>query len=91
MLDKNSVVAIFDQHSHAEEAVKQLKGELRLKKLSIIGKAYQTEEEVVGYYTTGEPMKHWGKYTEHSGAASGAACGSMFGSAFFLIPGIGPL
>jgi hypothetical protein len=51
------------------------------------GKEYQTEEEVVGYYTTGDRMKAWGK----TGASWGGLWGLMFGSAFFLIPGIGPL
>jgi uncharacterized membrane protein len=88
MLDKNSVVAIFDQHTYAEEAVKQLQqAGFDMKKLSIVGKAYQTEENVVGYYTTGERMKQWGKY----GAFWGGFWGLLFGSAFFLIPGIGPL
>lgn len=32
-----------------------------MKKLSIVRKAYYTEEEVVGYYTTGDRMKKWGK------------------------------
>jgi uncharacterized membrane protein len=88
MLDTNSVVAIFDQHTKAEEAVKQLQhAGFDMKKLSIVGKGYQTEENVVGYYTTGERMKHWGKY----GAFWGGIWGLLFGSAFFLIPGIGPL
>jgi uncharacterized membrane protein len=88
MLDKNSVVAMFDQHTQAEEAVRHLQqAGFDMKKLSIVGKAYQTEENVVGYYTTGERMKHWGKY----GAFWGGIWGLLFGSAFFLIPGIGPL
>jgi uncharacterized membrane protein len=92
MLDKNSVVAIFDQHTQAEEAVKQLQESgFDMKKLSIIGKAYHTEEDVVGYYTTGERMKHWGGYGAMWGSFWGGMWGILFGSAFFLIPGIGPL
>lgn len=88
MLDNNSVVAMFDQHTKAEEAVKQLqRASFDMKKLSIIGKGYHTEEDVVGYYTTGERMKHWGKY----GAIWGGFWGLLFGSAVFMIPGIGPL
>jgi hypothetical protein len=88
MLDKNSVVSIFDQHTHAEEAVKELQeAGFDMKKLSIVGKGYHTEENVVGYYTTGERMKHWGKF----GAFWGGIWGLLFGSAFFIIPGIGPL
>lgn len=56
-------------------------------KLSIIGKDYQTEEEVVGYYTTGDRMKVWGK----SGAFWGGIWGFLFGSAFFMILGLGTI
>ncbi len=88
MLDQNSVIAMFDQHTQAEEAVKQLQqAGVDMKKLSIVGKGYQTEENVVGYYTTGDRMMHWGKY----GAFWGGIWGLLFGSAFFIIPGIGPL
>ena len=88
MLDNNSVVAIFDQHTHAEEAVKQLQqAGIDMKKLSIVGKGYHTEENVIGYYSTGERMKHWGKY----GAFWGGIWGMLFGSAVFMIPGLGPL
>ena len=58
-----------------------------MQKLSIVGKDYQTEEEVVGYYSNGDRMKAWGK----TGAFWGGLWGLLFGSAFFLIPGIGPL
>lgn len=88
MLDKNSVVAIFNQHTHAEEAVRKLQeAGFDMKKLSIVGKGYHTEQNVVGYYTTGERMMHWGK----NGAFWGGLWGMLFGSAFFIIPGIGPL
>jgi len=87
MLNKNSVVAMFNQHTQAEEAVKQLQQTgFDMKRLSIVGKGYHTEENVVGYYTTGERMMHWGKY----GAFWGGMWGLLFGSAFFMIPGIGP-
>src|SRR5277367_4683525 len=87
MLSKNSVVAIFDQHTQAEEAVKQLQQDgFDMKGLSIIGKDYHTDEHVVGYYTTGDRMKYWGK----NGAFWGGIWGLLFGSAFFLIPGVGP-
>jgi len=86
--EKSAVVAVYDTHVEAEEAVRELqKSGFDMKKLSIIGKEYQTEEEVVGYYTTGDRMKAWGA----RGAFWGGLWGLMFGSAFFLIPGIGPL
>ena len=86
--EKSAIVAIYDTHEEAEEAVRELqKSGFDMQKLSIVGKDYQTEEEVVGYYTTGDRMKKWGK----TGAFWGGLWGLLFGSAFFLIPGIGPL
>jgi uncharacterized membrane protein len=88
MLDKNSVVAIFDKHTQADEAVKQLQeAGFDMKKLSIVGREYHTQENVVGYYTAGDRMKYWGA----NGAFWGGLWGLLFGSAFFMIPGIGPL
>src|SRR5271169_7153598 len=87
MLEKNSVIAMFDQHTQAEEGVKQLQQDgFDMSGLSIVGKDYHTDEHVVGYYTTGERMKYWGK----NGAFWGGIWGLLFGSAFFFVPGIGP-
>jgi hypothetical protein len=84
----NVAVAIFNTHVEAENAVKELqKSGFDMKKLSIVGKDYHTEEHVVGYYQTGDRMKYWGKL----GAFWGGLWGILFGTAFFWIPGIGPL
>lgn len=81
-------VAVYNTHLQAEEAVKTLhKAGFDMKKLSIVGKEYHTEEHVVGYYNTGDRMKAWGKL----GAFWGGIWGLLFGTAFFLIPGIGPV
>ena len=88
MSDKNSVVAIFESHDRAEDAIRELqKSGFDMKKLSIVGKDYHTEEHVVGYYNTGDRMKYWGKL----GAFWGGFWGLLFGSAFFWLPGIGPV
>jgi hypothetical protein len=85
---EHSVVAIYPQHAEAEKAINLLKkGNFDITKLAIVGKGYHTEENVVGYYTTGDRMKHWGK----TGAFWGGLWGLLAGSAFFLIPGIGPI
>lgn len=86
--DQNSVVAIFGQHSGAETAVKELKnGGFNIKKLSIIGRDYHTEDNVVGFYNTGDRMKYWGK----QGAFWGGLWGLLLGAAFLFIPGVGPV
>jgi uncharacterized membrane protein len=88
MLKQNAAVAMFDQHTQAEEAVKELQqAGFDMKGLSIVGRDYHTDEQVVGYYTTEDRMMNWGKY----GAFWGGLWGMLFGSAFFMIPGIGPL
>ncbi len=84
----NSVVAVFQSHDQAEDAVRDLqKDGFDMKQLSIVGKDMRTEEQVVGYYSTGDRMKYWGKV----GAFWGGFWGLLFGSAFFWIPGVGPL
>jgi hypothetical protein len=88
MTRNNAVVAIYKSHAEAETAVKELQQSgFDMKKLSIVGRDYHTDEHVVGYYHTGDRMKHWGKL----GAFWGGIWGLLFGSAFFLIPGVGPL
>ena len=88
MSDKNTAVAVYDRHSLAEAAIKELqRAGFDMKQLSIVGKDYHTDEHVVGYYSTGDRMKYWGKM----GAFWGGLWGMLFGSAFFFIPGIGPL
>jgi len=84
----NSIVAIYPSHTAAEEAIKELQQSgFDMKKLSIVGRDYHTDEHVVGYYNAGDRMKYWGKM----GAFWGGIWGMLFGSAFFLIPGFGPL
>ena len=84
----NSVVAVFGSHDKAEAAVRELhKNGFDMKKVSIVGKDYHTEEHAVGYYTTGERMLYWGA----TGAFWGGLWCLLFGSAFFSLPGLGPL
>ncbi|MFZ2655505.1 MAG: hypothetical protein WAX69_11305 [Victivallales bacterium] len=86
--DRASVVVVFDANTEAEEAVKKLKeSSFDMTKLSIIGKDYQDEQHVVGYYNTGELTGYRGKFA----AFCGGFWGPLFGSALFMVPGIGPL
>jgi hypothetical protein len=72
----------------SEAAIKELQqGGFDMKKLSIVGSDIHKDEHVVGYYNAGDRMKYWGKM----GAFWGWIWGILFGSAFFFIPGIGPL
>jgi hypothetical protein len=88
MTTNNSIVAIYPSHPTAEAAVKELQQSgFDMKKLSIVGRDYHTDEHVVGYYNTGDRMRKWGKM----GAFWGGIWGWFLGAGFFLIPGIGPL
>jgi hypothetical protein len=87
MSDHNTVVAIYPSHPEAEAAIKELqRSGYEMKRLSIIGRDYHTEEHVVGYYNAGDRMKAWGR----TGAFWGGLWGMLFGAAFFWIPGLGP-
>jgi uncharacterized membrane protein len=89
MMTKNdAIVAIYKSHAEAEAAVKELQHSgFDMKKLSIVGRDHHTDEHVVGYYNAGDRMKYWGK----TGAFWGGIWGMLFGSAFFWVPGLGPL
>lgn len=88
MVEQDAVVAIYASHIEAEQALEELQsGGIDMKTLSIVGKETHTEEHAVGYYNAGNRMKYWGK----AGAFWGGFWGLLFGSAFFVIPGVGPL
>jgi hypothetical protein len=86
--DAKAVIAVYNTHPEAEVAVHELqRAGFDVKKLSVVGKGYHAEEQVVGYYNAGDRMRHWGKL----GALWGGLWGLLFGAAFFWVPGIGPL
>ena len=49
-----------------------------MKKSSVVGKDYHTDEQVVGCYNAGDRMKYWGKL----GALWGGLWGLLLGAAF---------
>lgn len=88
MKNTNTFAIFYDTHLKAENAIKKLdQSGFDMTKLSIIGTDYHTDETVTGYYNVGDRMKKWGSF----GAFWGGFWGLLFGSAFFFIPGIGPL
>jgi hypothetical protein len=83
-----AVLAMYKTHTDAEGAVKALqRAGLDMRKLSIVGRNYETEENVVGYYNTGDRVRFWGKW----GAVWGGLSGILFGSALLLVPVVGHL
>ena len=88
MNNEDSIVAVYERHTEAEHAVQELQhAGFDLKKVSIVGKEYHTDEHVVGYYNAGDRMKYWGGL----GAFWGGIWGLLFGAAFFFVPGVGPV
>lgn len=88
MAHTNSVVSIFANHAQAELAIKALAaGGINMKRISLVGRGFHSEQHVTGYYNAGDRMKVWGG----TGAFWGGMWGLLFGSAFFWLPGIGPI
>jgi uncharacterized membrane protein len=90
----DTAVALYDEHTRAENAVKALqRAGFDMKKTSIIGKDYESEEQIIGFLNAGDRAKFVGKY----GAFWGGLMGVLFGSApmFVAIMGhiviLGPL
>jgi hypothetical protein len=82
----NAVIAVFADHLGAESAVKQLAASgFAMKNLSVVGKGYQTEEKVVGFYSTGDRVKFWGT----RGAFWGGFWGLFLGGMFMTVPVVG--
>src|SRR5271169_2303596 len=55
MTGESNCVAVFEQHDQAEQAIRKLQhGGFDMKKLSIIGRDYHTEEHAVGFYNAGD-------------------------------------
>ena len=62
MSESNAVVAIFKSNAEAETVVTELqRAGFDMKKISIVGRDYHTNENIVGYYNAGDRMKFWGK------------------------------
>jgi len=88
MNERHAVVGVFLTHLEAEGSIKELQqAGYDMKKLSIVGKDFHTEQHVIGFYNAGDRMKVWGRL----GAFWGGFWGLLFGSAIFVVPGLGSL
>jgi uncharacterized membrane protein len=86
MTKSDIAVTIYDTHTQAEEAVKALqRAGFDMKKISIIGREYHTDEHVVGFLNAGDRAKIFGKF----GALWGGLMGVLFGSALMFVPVLG--
>jgi uncharacterized membrane protein len=88
MSSETSIVAVFDTHHQASDAIRELQvAGFDMKQLSIVGKGFHSEEQPVGFYSTGDRVKSWGGI----GAFWGGLWGLLVSAAFFWLPGIGPV
>jgi len=77
---------VFDSHATAEEAIRTLgQSGFDMKKLSLVGKGYHSEEKPMGFYTAGDRIKAWGG----TGAFWGGIWGLLLAPAVFVLPGLG--
>src|ERR1700722_3457379 len=78
--------ALYERHPQAENALKALqRAGLDMKKISIIGKDYESEEHVIGFLNAGDRAKIFGKY----GAFWGGLMGRLFAPALMFVPILG--
>jgi hypothetical protein len=84
--DTDPVLGVYDNHADAEAAVKALsEAGFDMKKLSIIGKGYHSEEHPMGFYSLGDRVKAWGGI----GGFWGAVWGLLAAPAVFVLPRVG--
>lgn len=86
MIKTDLSVAVYDLHTQAEAAVMALqRAGFDMKKISIIGRDYHTEDHVVGFLNVGDRARVFGKL----GAFWGGLMGVLFGSAMMFVPVVG--
>jgi hypothetical protein len=86
MSNPDSEFFVFDNHAAAEDAIRTLgQSGFDMKKMSLVGKGYHSEEKPMGFYTAGDRIKAWGG----SGAFWGGIWGMLLAPAVFVLPGLG--
>ncbi len=85
MLEGDSVVATYNAHVEAEDAVKVLRlSGYDITKLSIIDDGCRIEERIVGFYSEEQRVRYWSKW----GALCGSVVGLASGVALFSAPSV---
>ena len=82
------MVAIYEAAEAAAEAIERLvTAGFDVQSISVVGKEAHAEGHVVGSYRTGDQVTYWGQV----GAFWGGAWELLRGSAFLLVPTLGPV
>jgi hypothetical protein len=86
MASSATVIGVFPNHPSAEAAVKSLsEAGFDMKQLTLVGRGFQSDEKVMGFYTAADRVKFWGS----RGAFWGGFWGLFFGGVFMTIPVVG--
>jgi len=86
MENNDGSIFVFDTHVQADEAIRALsRAGIDMKRLSLVGKGFHSEEHPVGFYGAGDRIKTWGGV----GAFWGGVWGLLLAPAVFFLPGIG--
>ena len=86
MISGNSPAHIFETRVQAEDAIHALsESGFDVKKLSLVGRGYHSEEHPMGFYTVADKIKAWGG----AGAFWGGIWGLLLAPAVFMLPGVG--
>jgi len=88
MSNPDPAFLVFNTHAAAEAAIRTMgRYGFDMKKLSLVGKGYHSEEQPMGFYTTGDRIKACGG----TGAFWGGIWGLLLAPAVFVLPGLGVL
>lgn len=86
MTSTDAAIGVFADHILADGALRKLvKAGFATQRISLIGRGYHTEEQVIGFYNTGEQIRFWGA----RGTFWGAQWDLFHGGVFMVVPGIG--
>lgn len=84
----SAAVAEFANRDYVEAAVKELAdAHFDIKKVSVVGRGFHTDDTVTGFYNSGNRIRFWGM----NGAFWGGLWGLLFGGLFLTVPVIGPI
>lgn len=82
----HSIVAVFDDHAQADAAVKALAASgFGLRRLSIVGKGFHSDQTATGFYNSGDRIRFWGS----RGALWGGLWGLFMGGLYATVPVVG--
>lgn len=81
-----TAIAIFKTHDAAEDGARRLAtAGFDLETLTIVGKGYHTEKQIIGFYNIGDRVSFWGQ----RGAYWGALWGLFFSGVRVVAPPVG--